>query len=217
VSRLVVIVPVLGRPHRVEPLLASISSATPAPHRVVFIADPGDEEQIAAVMRAGAGLIVHGGSYAAKINAGIRCTSEPLIFTGADDLAFRPGWLVAARALMVGPVQVVGVNDLGTRRVREGRHATHFLVDRRYLALGTIDEPDSGKLMHEGYPHEWTDDELVATARARGAIAFATDAVVEHLHPSFGRAPEDATYRIGRATREAGRALFRSREALWAG
>ncbi len=217
--RLVILVPVLGRPHRVRPLLESIAAATPERHRVLFIADPDDGDTISVVQESGAGLIVHGGSWGRKINVGVRATSEPLLFLGADDLHFHPGWLQAAAAHMgppgaISPVGIVGVNDLGTRRVREGRHATHFLVARWYASLGAIDDPNV--LVHEGYGHEFVDDELVATGRARGAIAFATDAVVEHLHPSFGRAPDDETYRRGRATRREDRALFRQRRALWA-
>lgn len=212
--RLVVLVPVLGRPHRVQPFLESLTAATPERHRVLFIADPHDGETIAAVQAAGAGLLIHGGTYAQKINAGIRCTSEPLLFLGADDLHFHPGWLAAAEAHLSATVGVVGVNDLGTRRVREGRHATHFLVTRTYAERGSID--DRGNLMHEGYGHQFVDDELVETARARGAIAFATDSIVEHLHPGRGKAPDDATYAKGRETAREDRALFHARQPLWA-
>lgn len=211
--RLVLLIPVLRRPHRVAPLVASIARATPHPHRVLFVADPGDTEEIAAVQESGAGLLIHGGGYAAKIHAGVQATTEPLIFLGADDLDFHPGWFEAASAHLEGSIRVVGVNDLGHRRVRGGHHATYFLVDRRYVADGTADEP--GRLMHEGYHHLFVDDEFVGTAKKRGAIAFATDAIVEHLHPDFGRAPDDETYRLGRARFAADRRLYRRRKALW--
>lgn len=221
------LVPVLGRPHRVAPLVASLREATPERHRVLFLADRGDHEQIAAVQveqeRRGStvGLLVIGSrtpgarpTYAAKINAGVAASTEQHIFTGADDLAFRPGWYAEALAHMRPPVQVVGVNDLGTRRVREGRHATSFLVNRSYVAIGTIDHP--GRLMHEGYEHNFCDDELAATARARGVLAFATGSVVEHLHPHFGKAEDDDTYRLGRSGFARDRATFNARRSLWA-
>ena len=214
--RLAVLVPVLSRPHRVRPLVEAFRRTTSLPHRVIFIADAGDDDEIRAVQDcSGADLIVvqAGTSYARKINVGVQATDEALIFTGADDLEPHPGWLTAALARMGGPVQVVGVNDLGTARVREGRHATSFLVDRRYVQAGTIDEP--GVLMHPGYRHNYPDDELAETARLRGAIAFATDAIVEHLHPHFGNAPDDATYRLGRESFKADGRLFRSRRSLW--
>jgi glycosyltransferase involved in cell wall biosynthesis len=213
-QRLVILVPVLRRPHRVAPLLASIARATTHPHRVVFIADPDDDGEIRAVQESGAGLLIHGGGYAAKIHAGVQATTEPLIFLGADDLDFHPGWFEAASARLEGRIRVVGVNDLGHRRVRAGRHATYFLVDRRYVADGTADQP--GRLMHDGYHHLFVDDEFVGTAKKRGVIAFATDSIVEHLHPDFGRAPDDETYQRGRARFAADRRLFRSRRHLWA-
>jgi hypothetical protein len=216
--RLAVLVPVLNRPHRVQPLVEGFRRTTPMPHRVLFIADAGDEAEIRAVQEcAGADLLVvrAGTPYARKINAGVQATTEPLIFTGADDLEPHPGWLTNALGRMGGDVQVVGVNDLGTARVREGRHATSFLVERGYVARGTIDEP--GVLMHPGYRHNYPDDELAETATSRGAIAFAQDAIVEHLHPHFGNAPDDATYRLGRESFKADGRLFRSRRSLWHG
>ena len=217
--RLVVLVPVLGRPHRVEPLVRSLRATTPLPHRVLFLADAGDDEEIRAVQEcAGATLVVVGGaerwSYARKINLGVRASTEPLIFTGADDLDFKPGWLTEALALMVPPVSVVGVNDLGTARVREGRHATSFLVRRPYVERGTVDRP--GDLMHEGYHHNFPDDELAETARLRGAIAFATDSIVEHVHPHFGRADDDDVYALGRSQFKRDRTRFLARRPLWA-
>lgn len=212
------LVPVLGRPHRVEPVVRSLRATTPVPHRVLFVADAGDDDEIRAVQNCpGADLLVVGGtqrwSYARKINAGVRATTEPLIFTGADDLDFKPGWFTNAVALIGGPVSVVGVNDLGTARVREGRHATSFLVRRGYVERGTIDKP--GDLMHEGYHHNYPDDELVETAAARGSIAFATSAIVEHLHPHFGRAEDDDVYALGRSQFRQDRTLFHTRRRLW--
>jgi hypothetical protein len=44
-----------------------------------------------------------------------------------------------------------------------GRHSTHSLVTRDYVErFGTIDE--AGVVLHEGYPHEFVDDEFVQTA-----------------------------------------------------
>ena len=214
---LVVLVPVLARPHRVAPLLASLERATPEPHRCLFLPTPGDNPELEALRLAGAQFQEYAGNYAAKINAGIEATDEPLIFTGADDLAFHAGWLEAALEVMDETgAGVVGTQDRCNPRVIAGLHATHFLVAREYVERhGTIDEP--GKLLHEGYAHEYVDDELIGTARARGQYAFAAEAVVEHLHPLVKKAPVDATYRLGRSRSGEGRALFRRRRRLWQG
>jgi hypothetical protein len=212
-SAVAILVPVLGRPHRVEPLLESIARATPSPHCVLFICDPHDRPEQDAIAKAGGWMISPGGNYASKINAGVRATSEPLIFTGADDLDFHHGWLQHAASLMTGPTGVVGTNDLCNGRVIAGEHSTHSLVARWYAELGTIDEP--GKLLHEGYPHEFVDDEFVQTAQHRGAYAHAHTSIVEHLHPSVGKAPTDALYDRQRLRMRQGRRVFMQRRPLW--
>lgn len=207
------LVPVLGRPHRVRPLLDSLAAATPEPHRVLFLVDPRDAEEHAAIDAAAGARLTVAGNYAVKINVGIMATSEPLIFTGADDLHFHPGWLAAARAKLAAGVGVVGTNDMCNGRVLRGEHSTHSLVARWYAQLGTIDE--SGKLLHEAYPHEFVDDELVATARYRGMYAHAHDSLVEHLHPDAAKAPIDDLYAARPRRMRAGRRIFWSREHLW--
>lgn len=215
---LAVLIPVLRRPHRVSSVLSSALAATPSA-RVLFVASPGDDAEQDAVRAAGADLLVipqspGPGDFARKINAGYRHTSEPLLFVGADDLDFHPGWFEAARRQLRSGVGVVGTNDLGNARVMRGEHATHFLVTRAYIdAHGTIDEPD--KVLHEGYPHEFVDDEMVATAKHRGAWAFAHDSVVEHLHPLWGKAPTDELYDAHDQRMKAGRRVYQRRCRLW--
>lgn len=214
-----IIVPVLGRPHRVEPTLRSIADATPEPYRVLFVADPDDVTERRALESAGADVLIHGGRYASKINAGIRATTEPLIFAAADDLRWHGGWLEAASAQLghqgaasSDPVAFVGTQDLNHRRVKLGTHATHPLVTRAYVEQrGTLDE--AGKLYHEGYWHNCVDVEAVETAKFRRVWAFAYDAIVEHLHPGAGKAGSDDTYRLGKSRSKQDRALWLDRRA----
>lgn len=224
-AQVVVIVPVLSRSHRVRPLLDSLEAATPEPHRTIFVATAGDRDMIEAVELAAVELPSVSlevlapnpiGDYARKINHAARVSSEPFLFTGADDLDFRPGWLPAALAEMSSPaIGVVGTQDLApTDRARSGEHATHFLVRRRYVEeLGTIDE--IGKVFHEGYPHEYVDNELVETAKARGAWSFAFASIVEHLHPSWNKAPADLLYNEQGRRMAVGRRVFNQRRRLW--
>lgn len=217
-----VVVPVLRRPHRVEPLLESLAGATPEPHRVLFCCTIGDEAEIAAVEATGSEHIdlEHApGDYARKINTAVAQSGEPFVFLGADDLQFHPGWLSAALTLMHARVGVVGTNDLTNRRVMRGEHATHSLVARWYIdRLGTLNEHggnNPGEVLFEGYQHEYVDDELVGTAKKRGAWAFAEDSHVEHLHPMRGKAPMDEIYAAQEARMRASRQLFQRRRSLW--
>lgn len=218
-NELVILVPVLGRPHRVAPLLGSIAAATPLAH-VVFLADPDDEPEHDAITAARrqspleVTMLAEGGNYARKINVGVKATTEPLIFTGADDLNFHPGWFEIAAARISDEIGVVGTNDLCNARVTAGEHSTHSLVSRAYVdEFGTIDEP--GKLLHEGYEHEYVDDELVETAKSRGAYAHAGEAIVEHLHPDVGKAPTDRLYAAQGERMRRTRRIFNRRRLLW--
>lgn len=212
-----IIVPMLGRPHTITPLVDSIRATAPTA-RILFGCSPGDTDVLDELHRQGLELFtVPGpsrGDYARKINTGYRISDTPLIFTGACDLLFHPGWLEAAVAELRDGIGVVGTNDLGSRRVMAGLHSTHSLITRDYVErFGTIDQP--GLVMHEGYLHEFVDDELVQTAISRDAFAFAFDSHVEHLHPAWGKADTDDLYEQTPYRMRIGRKIYRQREQLW--
>lgn len=208
-----VLVPVLGRPQNVAPLLESFAQSTPEAHRVLFLCDPGDTAEQDAIAAVGGWMLSPGGSYAAKINVGVRVTDEPLLLLAADDIRPHPGWLDAARAAMLRTgAQVVGLEDLIPRPHRPG-HATHFLMTREYAELPCID--GSPGPLFEGYAHWRTDDELIATATARGCYVYVEDAIVEHLHPMVQKAPDDHVYERGRANARLDGKRFKRREHLW--
>lgn len=218
------LIPMLTRPHRVGPLVASIRNVTIVPHVIVFVCTEGDDEVIAAVeavrdVQPFVELYVippnERGDYAKKINFGYAVTTEPFLFLGADDLRFHRGWDRAALKTMSRQgIGVVGTQDQANARVRQGRHATHSLVSRAYVdEFGTIDEP--GKVLHEGYLHEFVDDEFVETARKRRVFAFEHRSVVEHLHPSVGKAQWDPLYNAQARRMRADREVFNTRRKLW--
>lgn len=215
VSDLAILVPVLARPQHVERLLVNVERTTPGA-RLVFIVNDDDHTERRALDRFDAEHLVLAKErrrYSAKINDALPTTMERHLFLGADDLCFHPGWYERARALLDDHTLVVGTNDLTNPRVLAGLHSTHSLIDRRYARLGTIDDPE--RLLHEGYPHEYVDDEFVGTALHRGAMRFCRDSIVEHLHPYRGLAPVDATYRLGWKGRAEGATLFKERRPLW--
>ena len=214
---LVIIVPMLGRLHRIHPLLESIHAATPRA-QVIFGCTPTDKKVIATLENAGQELFTvpyHStGDYARKINTGYRITTRPLIFLAADDLHFHPGWLDAVIDQLVPGIGVVGTNDLGSPRVTSGEHSTHSLVTREYAdRYGTLERP--GEILFEGYIHEYVDDELIGTAKARASWAFAFDAHVEHLHPNWKKAPNDALYAKQWSRMRKSKNLFMERRRLW--
>lgn len=216
-SELTWLVPVYRRPQRVAPLLETIAATTPQA-RVLFLADPEDQAECAAIRRARRSSSVQvdaiacGGGYAEKINQGARQAKSPLLFLGADDLEPLDGWFEAAIAHMADDVEVVGINDLIDRPGRP-QHATHFLVTRPYALQPTA---DGGRgPLHEGYKHWGCDDELIGTASKRGAYVYGEDVLVRHLHPMMGLAPDDDVYRKGRSHARHDLRLLRRRSRLW--
>jgi hypothetical protein len=217
----VVLCPLLHRVDRFPTMLASLRATTDGA-AVLLLVSPGDTavagavapvlDERTAVMQVPYQPV---GDFARKINAGARARAEPLLFLGADDLRFHPGWLQAVRTtLAANPgAKVIGTQDLGNPRVLAGDHATHSMVVRDYLSRGTIDEP--GKLLHENYVHEFVDDELVGTAKARGVWAFAAAAIVEHEHSNWGKSPTNSLYLDQGRRMRASRPLYRRRAALW--
>ncbi len=211
-------VPVLGRPHRVVPLLDAIENATPDAH-VFFLADPQDRQEHEAIeaercLRSiSIDLNVGGGNYAMKINRGVRLTDQSLLFFGADDLAFHRGWLEAATAKLTDGIGLVGTNDLIDRRPSRADHATHFLVTREY-AQQPLADGQPGPLCEE-YDHSWVDNEFIATAESRGTYVYEPTAHVEHLHPMNGKAPDDTVYQKGRQQFHEDQRIFERRSRLW--
>jgi hypothetical protein len=201
-----ILVPVLGRPQNAAPLCESIVENTKNAYRIIFICSPGDQEQIdACILTAENTWIVDWepgpGDFAKKINWAYERTMRPWVFQAADDIRFSPGWDSEALkvALRTGR-GVIGTNDLRNPGVKRGQHATHILFSRAYIdryVTGTID--GRGKIFHEGYDHQFTDNEFCQVAMRRGEWAFAKKAIVEHLHPYWGTAEWDDTYR--KATR----------------
>jgi len=225
VTELSILIPVLRRPQNAAPQVDSILRATNCDFEIVFITTAGDvaEHQAVDEQRARADVKVRHltiapkqiGDYAYKINFGYDMSESEWLFLAADDLNFHDGWWEAAilAAASTG-CRVVGTQDMGNKRVLTGQHSTHSLVHRSYVTeLGTIDAP--GKVLHEGYPHEFVDDEFVETAKHRGEFVFANRSIVEHLHPLWGKGPTDALYDRHRVRMVQGRKVYTRRKQLW--
>lgn len=223
-----ILVPVLGRPQNAQPLVDSIRENTTVEHRILFLCTQFDVDEINAVAETDADRSIvlwdaGPGDWAKKINQGYRLTSYPFMLLGADDLRFHPRW--DTEALHVAEVTgagVIGTNDLGNATVMRGLHSTHPLVRRSYIdEQGTIDEP--GKVLHEGYHHQWVDNELIQTAQMRDQWAFAKASHVEHMHPFWPvkgqpgvkKGKMDATYEKALSTSSEDHQIFQQRRLLW--
>jgi len=205
-----VLCPILGRtPHA---MLRSLEFSTAGDFQVYFICSPGDEMYSVCKETRRPTFLVDWepgrGDFAKKINWMFERTSRNWCFTAADDLRFHPGWDVAA---IGAGTRVVGTNDLHSPAVRTGKFATHMFFARSYIEEhgGTFDRSDP--VFWEGYDHQFVDNEFNEKAKSLGEWSFAREAVVEHLHPVWGKAEWDDTYNKAFRETKQDQALYVSR------
>jgi len=221
-----ILVPVLGRPHRAQPLADNIHAATMSKHRITFICTYDDTDELEAVLNTGEEIHVVDagpGEYPRKINAGYHATSfeydnlYPYVFNASDDLEFQLGWdHEAIRVRNQTQAMVIATNDQANSQVKKGMFGTHCLVTRAYLDMrgGSLD--GSGFFLHEGYDHNFVDRELCHLAQHRGVYAYAQRSIVKHHHPLHdSHTRMDATYRKGLRNFHEDQLLFFQRAAEW--
>jgi hypothetical protein len=199
-----VIVPTMGRPESAAPFMASLRASTGLA-TVYAVIDDWDTASIVAWAGAGAEVTLTGqrsrytledpSTFSQKFNVGYRATDEQFMFYAGDDCRFAPGWLDHLQEQAGDGFHIVGSNDLGNPRVMAGEHATHFLIRRSYVDEVGASWDGPGSVCHEGYHHWFTDDEIVTAAKQRGVFAMALGSRTEHLHPAWGKAEMDGTYR----------------------
>jgi hypothetical protein len=194
-ERVDVIVPtVKSRVDKIEGLARSLWASTGLA-RLVLVVD--DDEHAGMVSHLADEVIVEPGSFAHKLNVAFdRSTGDApwLKFVG-DDCKFRAGWLDHLQHVAKNyGAKVVGSNDLANPRVVRGEHATHWMVARDYIAEVGASWDGPGVWAHEGYRHNFVDDEIVSAAIQRGVFQVALGSIVEHFHPMTGKAETDDVY-----------------------
>lgn len=178
---------------------------------VTAVVELCDDEAAKAWAAEGANVrFADGRSFAVKINAGFRGTAAPWILMVGDDVRFHDGWLDAlmAKAEETG-ADVIGTNDLGTGCTNW--FSPHPFINRDYVNVEGASWDGPGIVCHEGYRHNYVDNEILRVAQSRGAWAMAWDAVIEHLHPCYGKGDDDRIYRLGQSFIEHDSELWRQR------
>lgn len=186
---LVVVIPSRGRHERLASLAAEFARTTPR-HRLLFVVDWDDPRTQKVARGLGKVMLMYSrAGYCCAVNVGIAASKEPFVLVASDDCKPHKGWFERAKAYMSETVGFVSLNDLGNPHVMAGAHATFPLVARWYA--------DLGPLYDESYHHNGCDADASFRAKERGAFAYAPDAIIEHLHPSWNKNEIDATYAEG--------------------
>ena len=201
-------IPVLNRPHRIEPLIENIRNTTEPPYRVIFAAS--DQPTIDELDR----LQIpydrdNGDTWPNRINRLFGLTTESYIFCGADDVLFHQNWLPPLLQKQREIEGVVMPSDLWNGA------GTLPLVARQYIEeqSGCVDIP--GVVVNPNYHHNWAETELRETAQSRDKYAYVPGSVVEHLYWGASKSEYDDTYRLGDSFIPEDREIYNSRTHLW--
>ena len=204
-SDLLVVLPTRGRPESVRRFLDGFAATARLPADLAIVAD-GDDEATLEVLASppwgnrgtcGAAelrppwLKVYAlprAPTAAKVNHAAMpgaLTHRAVMFLGDDNVFVTEGWDRAVMDALDGMGGgMVYVNDLGER---ENIIACNWAVSSAaILALGYLDYP--------GCSHYCVDNVLWEIFGALDRRRYLPDVIIEHRHPLFGKAPEDALY-----------------------
>ena len=213
-----VLIPVLQRPDNAKKVADSIRQTSDC--HIMFLCSPNDQEEIEACKATGERVEImpclnSKGDYAKKINYGIEVSDTDWVLMAADDLKFYLGWYDYAVPYIQQGFQVIGTNDLHSPRVTNGSHSTHSFINKGYVERFGLIDGTLGKALFEGYWHEYVDDELVGTAKARNTWAFSFESRIEHLHYMYGLAEADTIYLMQQMRMRKSLDLFLERQKLW--
>lgn len=215
-----ILIPTVGRSHRLARLIANIHDNTIATHRITFITEEADTDTYGTLADLSQRVLIneHTANYAGAVNTAYELTEAEWLFAGADDLVFHHRWDQHVLAMADGWATVIGTNDLLNTAVLAGLHSTHTLVHRSYLDTygGVVDE-GPGSFYPECYDHNFCDTEFINTAKMRARFRPCLQAVVEHLHVTTGKAPADETHLRSIRRYDDDSRMYDMRLHLWAG
>jgi glycosyltransferase involved in cell wall biosynthesis len=211
-----IVIPTYRRAAKLAALVENIRETKPISASILVVTEIDDRETLAAARAANVEAIFNAceRGYAGSINTAFRWSDAEVLFTGADDIRCRPGWVEKALARFGPGIGVVGTNDLDDPNSASGAHSTHSFVRRDYVNHPGAVVGMPGFVMYPGYGHYYTDVELVATAKARGAFAPCLESVVEHLRAQEMPSEEWLVKRHKFMLQDT--PVFQQRSALWA-
>lgn len=220
--KVAILLPTLGREDKIAGLIENIAAATDRPWQLVFALDHDDTASWKALLAAlplGSGgeiaAVAADGTYPAKTNAAYRFTSAPLIVPTADDVVFHDGWLEPVLAAFEDEsVMVVGTDDLSP--MSNEAHATMPVIRRSYIEAPGCSFAEPGAVFSESYRHNYVETEVCTLAIHRGVWSYEPAAVIEHLHPLWGkRATDETDVRGNLVGADDDKATFERRRREW--
>ena len=188
-----VLIPTYKRPQKVRFLIENIKK-TSSKISPLFIIHPSDTETEQILIEKNQNYIKTFLEYIGCINLGVKKTSNPFIFCGADDIEFTKDWdLKLLKVMKDKKIMVTGGTDDWTVS-QSGVHISHPMVRRTYLDYGAYWNATSKDLYSPEYKHYQADIELEQLAHFRGVIKVCKNCTIHHHHYVNGKTQIDETY-----------------------
>ncbi|MBA3678786.1 hypothetical protein H0W80_01135 [Candidatus Saccharibacteria bacterium] len=210
-------IPTFGRAGKLQQVADNIKEATNSEYKLYWGVEAHDRESILAAKDTGAEAIVNTGNpcYSDALQEIYENSDEDIFFWANDDFLFLKDWDVAPlKKLEENPqVMVLGVHDGNPNT----KYHSISIIRRKYIEeqSGVVDMPN--RVLYP-YLHNYVDDELANTAKARGVWDFCETPCIHHQHHSFtwlGDFKHDATYAKNDATFTEDSRTYNERIHLW--
>jgi len=188
--------PTYGRAGKLQQVADNIKESTNSEYKLYWGVEAHDRESILAAKDTKAEVIINTGnpSYSDALQEIYENSDEEIFFWANDDFLFLKDWDVAPlKKLEENPqIMVLGVHDGNPNT----RYSTISFIRRKYIEeqSGVVDMPN--RVLYP-YKHNYVDDELTGTAKARGVWDLCEAPCIQHQHHSFkflGDFPHDDTY-----------------------
>lgn len=207
-NKVTVVIPSIGRPEQLKNCLAQLLRTAPD-IEIIAVIPPSDLASRKVVEDFVTIEIVdqdEDGMAIGAWNKGAAHATGDFLVTGADDVWFEQGWLEEALEgmLFLRGYGMVGLNCLDGY---ETNLSTHFMVSRAYAV-----NEWGGVLFFPQYAHFYPDIEANERAKRDECFLWAKNAIVEHKHWVFDKAPKDDIYSLTDGLKESDKIIYEDRK-----
>lgn len=167
----------------------------------LFVIDSDDYESIDILSRFRHIIVPAGGGCVAAFNAGCKAALGKVLFPLSDD--FRPPFNWDSETL----ARIGDIDQPATLAMSDGTR-TDALIG--IFAMTKARHNQKGYLQHPRFKSMYADTHMTHEEYRDGVVIEARDFVIEHMHPMFGKAEDDETYKITNSVEryEEGKRIF---------
>lgn len=183
-----IVFPTRGRPDNIRRLFQSVQNTASVKPDIVLYIDADDEASVLVARELSLSYFQGPRQMLAQsYNAAMKLAQGDIIMFGADDIVFREkDWDIKVEAEFAkfnDRIAFVYGNDGG----RSDELGTHGFLHRNWI--NTV-----GYLLPPYFETWYVDNWITDVARALERRIYLPYVIAEHMHPCWGKAPNDSTY-----------------------